>query len=112
MEEVHSSRMQVANTLRTFLVCSLGTFTKLAQYMFLQYQLRIFSQYCLVMFPQHQVGMFAKISKYHIRWEHTGDFRKESSGNVKGMFIVAWEVVNFVNVINVNLYFLYICMTK
>ena len=39
MEEVHSSRMQVANILRTFLVCSLGTFTKLAQDMFLQYQL-------------------------------------------------------------------------
>ena len=61
--EVPSSRMQVANTLRTFLVCSLETFTKLAQDMFLQYQLRMFPLYCLVMFAQHQVGMFAKISK-------------------------------------------------
>ena len=90
MAEVPSSRMQVANTLRTFLICSLGTLTKLAQDMFLQYQLRIFPLYCLVMFPQYQVGMFAKISKKYIRWEHTGDFRKERSGNIKGMLIAAW----------------------
>ena len=84
MAELPGSRIQVANILRTFLVCSLGTFTKLAQDMFLQYQLRIFSLYCLVMFPQHQAECTQK--------KHAGDFRKGCSGNIKGMLIAAWVV--------------------